>query len=53
MAFPSGLDDAAFVPPLELARGDAGQGNDVMRWKAIFHASALHSSRLCLKQFAS
>ena len=44
MAFAFGLDDAALVPPLELAGGDAGQGNYFLRWKAIFHASALHSS---------
>src|ERR1700720_3072206 len=39
-------NDAAFVPPLELAGGDAGQRDDFPRCEAI-----LHSSSKCLKQF--
>ena len=30
MALAFGLDDAALIPPLELAGGDAGQGDHVM-----------------------
>ncbi len=41
MTFPFGLDDAAFVPVLELAGGDAGQGDHVMRWKAVMHWSPI------------
>jgi len=39
MTLAFGLDDAPFVPPLELAGGDAGQGDYVVRWKAILHSS--------------
>jgi hypothetical protein len=47
MALALGLDDSTLVPPLELAGGDAGQGDYVVRWKAV-----LHCFRLCLKQSA-
>ncbi|MGB8597409.1 MAG: hypothetical protein WCD48_18065, partial [Candidatus Sulfotelmatobacter sp.] len=41
MALAFGLDDAPLVPPLELAGGDAGQSDYVMRWKAILHSSPI------------
>ncbi len=41
MTFPFGLDDAAFVPVLELAGGDSGEGNHVVRWKAVMHWSPI------------
>ena len=31
MALALGLDDAALVPPLELAGGDAGEGDHLLR----------------------
>jgi hypothetical protein len=37
MALAPGLDHATFVPPLELAGGDAGEGDDFLRWKALPH----------------
>jgi hypothetical protein len=39
MAFPPRLDDAALVPPLELAGGDAGEGNHFAGCKTILHDS--------------
>src|SRR6266576_1039024 len=33
-------NDAALVPPLQLAGGDAGQGDDVSRCVAILHSSS-------------
>ncbi|MFZ1049895.1 MAG: hypothetical protein WAN41_04355, partial [Candidatus Sulfotelmatobacter sp.] len=41
MALTLGLDDSTLVPPLELAGGDAGQSDYVMRWKAILHSSPI------------
>src|ERR1700722_412245 len=37
MALALRLDHAAFVPPLELARGDAGQRNHLLRCEAALH----------------
>src|ERR1700722_13069786 len=39
MAFPLGLDHAPLVPPLELAGGDAGESDDLLRWEAVWHDS--------------
>ena len=46
MTFPFGLDYSAFVPVLELAGGDAGEGDHVVRSEAV-----MHWSPICLKQF--
>jgi len=37
MAFALGLDDAALVPPLELAGRDPGQGDHLLRCEPILH----------------
>ena|SRR5438128_11317094 len=38
--FPGGYDDAAFVPPLQLARRDASQVDDFTRCECLLHSAS-------------
>jgi hypothetical protein len=39
MPHPLWLDYAPLIPPLELAGGNAGHSNHLLRWKAVWHYS--------------
>src|SRR5919109_2967883 len=40
MALAHGYDNAAFVPPLQLPRGDAGEGDYITRCKELLHCTS-------------
>src|SRR5271170_3376472 len=49
MAAAAGSNDAALVPPLELAGGDSGEGNHVVGYEVSLHVERI-SNAFCFKQ---